>query len=326
MGQTSGLGNKHRPPYREGWRSVLSMDLPAGAFTGVKNTLFFQKMRFCLSCESPMTTRGTEISQPFTSTGKERDAETGFSYFGARYYDSDLSGLFLSVDPMSDKYPSISPYAYCIWNPVKLVDPDGGDLYIPKITEGNQYTAKNDILSLVKEKNRSLITIDENGKIGFSEDISLGKQKNDKGLSLLYDLVKSDKKFFYETSDDVLSTITTEGIKNMSENEHGVINASNYGLDSEGKHIYRPKEGFDGQVILSKSGIWKNGEGKNLRKSVLFHELAENYYRTHDNNDYYTAHEKAVLREGLYFGNKHPGCFYPSIGMSYTFKGQKAMW
>ena len=39
---------------------------------------------------------------PFT--GKERDAETGYSYFGVRYYDSDLSGLFLSVDPMSDKY------------------------------------------------------------------------------------------------------------------------------------------------------------------------------------------------------------------------------
>ena len=42
---------------------------------------------------------------------------TGYYYFGARYYDSDLSGLFLSVDPMSDKYPSISPYAYCAWNP-----------------------------------------------------------------------------------------------------------------------------------------------------------------------------------------------------------------
>ncbi len=27
---------------------------------------------------------------PRTSTGKERDSETGFSYFGARYYDSDL--------------------------------------------------------------------------------------------------------------------------------------------------------------------------------------------------------------------------------------------
>ena len=58
-------------------------------------------------------------------TGKERDAETGYSYFGARYYDSDLSGLVLSVDPMAGKYPSISPYAYCAWNPLKLVDDDG---------------------------------------------------------------------------------------------------------------------------------------------------------------------------------------------------------
>ena len=30
---------------------------------------------------------------------------------------------------MADKYPNISPYAYCAWNPVKLVDPDGRDWY-----------------------------------------------------------------------------------------------------------------------------------------------------------------------------------------------------
>ena len=33
--------------------------------------------------------------------------------------------IWLSVDPMSDKYPSLSPYAYCMNNPVILVDPDG---------------------------------------------------------------------------------------------------------------------------------------------------------------------------------------------------------
>ncbi len=66
----------------------------------------------------------------FTFTGKEKDAETGFSYFGARYYDSDLSGLFLSVDPLADKYPSISPYAYCVWNSLRLVDPDGKDVVL----------------------------------------------------------------------------------------------------------------------------------------------------------------------------------------------------
>ena len=79
-------------------------------------------------------------------TGKERDEETGYGYFGARYYDSDLSGLFMSVDPMSDKYPSISPYAYCAWNPVKLVDTDGREidlsaLYITEFCGGNRQKA-----------------------------------------------------------------------------------------------------------------------------------------------------------------------------------------
>ena len=65
-----------------------------------------------------------------SSTGKEKDSETGFSYFGARYYDSDLMTGWLSVDPMADKYPSLSPYAYCAWNPVRLVDPDGEEIWI----------------------------------------------------------------------------------------------------------------------------------------------------------------------------------------------------
>ena len=67
----------------------------------------------------------TAIFQPLFS-GKEKDSETGYHYFGARYYNSDLS-LWLSVDPMADKYPSLSPYNYCAWNPLKIVDPDGMD-------------------------------------------------------------------------------------------------------------------------------------------------------------------------------------------------------
>ena len=66
---------------------------------------------------------------PFVFTGKEKDEETGHGYFGARYMDHELMTMWLSVDPMADKYPSISPYAYCAWNPVKLVDPDGREIY-----------------------------------------------------------------------------------------------------------------------------------------------------------------------------------------------------
>ena len=59
----------------------------------------------------------------FTFSGKEKDEETGYGYFGARYMDHELITSWLSVDPMADKYPSISPYAYCAWNPVRQVVP-----------------------------------------------------------------------------------------------------------------------------------------------------------------------------------------------------------
>ena len=39
--------------------------------------------------------------------------------------DHELLTMWLSVDPMSDKYPSLSPYNYCHWNPLNLVDRTG---------------------------------------------------------------------------------------------------------------------------------------------------------------------------------------------------------
>ena len=59
--------------------------------------------------------------------GKEKDPESGLHYYGARYYDSDIS-QWLSIDPMADKYPSLSPYNYCADNPVNIIDPDGRDI------------------------------------------------------------------------------------------------------------------------------------------------------------------------------------------------------
>ena len=61
--------------------------------------------------------------------GKEKDDETGYSYYGARYYTDRLS-IWLSVDPLADKYPHLSPYAYCSNNPILYVDPDGKEKVI----------------------------------------------------------------------------------------------------------------------------------------------------------------------------------------------------
>ena len=60
----------------------------------------------------------------FKFTGKERDWETGYDYFGARFYWS-ADGIFTTVDPLADKYPNVTPYLYCNGNPIMLIDPTG---------------------------------------------------------------------------------------------------------------------------------------------------------------------------------------------------------
>ena len=44
---------------------------------------------------------------------------------------------------MSDKYSSLSPYTYCADNPVKLVDPNGEEIWKPDI-EGNLFAEEGD--------------------------------------------------------------------------------------------------------------------------------------------------------------------------------------
>jgi len=79
------------------------------------------------------------VNWMYTFSAKEKDTETGLSYFGSRYYSSDLS-IWLSVDPMSDKYPPLSPYTYCANNPVKLVDPNGKDWFENELTGDVYYS------------------------------------------------------------------------------------------------------------------------------------------------------------------------------------------
>ena len=80
-------------------------------------------------CAATTTTLHSPLStlhSSHTFSAKEKDSETGLSYFGARYYSSDLS-IWLSVDPMSGKYPHQSNYVYCSNNPSKIIDPNGED-------------------------------------------------------------------------------------------------------------------------------------------------------------------------------------------------------
>ena len=68
----------------------------------------------------------TSSIQPYKYNGKELDTKNGLNWYdyGARQYDAAL-GCWHMVDPMAEKYYSISPYTYCFNNPMKFIDPDG---------------------------------------------------------------------------------------------------------------------------------------------------------------------------------------------------------
>ena len=37
--------------------------------------------------------------------------------------------IWNSVDPLADNHPNVSAFAYCNWNPLVLIDPDGKDWF-----------------------------------------------------------------------------------------------------------------------------------------------------------------------------------------------------
>ena len=144
---------------------------------------------------------------PQSFTGKERDSETGFSYFGARYYDSDILTGWLSVDPMADKFPNISPYNYCNWNPVKLKDPDGEFPFVTNIVGG--------VVSVVVEYGSQVIEncIENNGlSIGAFTDVDVF----DLGVAAMEGFVTSGtnivKKAVVKTATEVGASIVTNAV------------------------------------------------------------------------------------------------------------------
>lgn len=75
--------------------------------------------------------------QRYFYNGKELESLQGlFLYdYGARFYDGIR---FTTMDPLAEKYYSISPYAYCGNNPINAVDLNGASIYMLFYSTGNQ--------------------------------------------------------------------------------------------------------------------------------------------------------------------------------------------
>ncbi len=78
--------------------------------------------------------------------------------FGARMQDPQL-GRWRTVDPLADKYPSLSPYAFVADNPINLIDPDGRDIVVPNKAD------RAAVLKMINSKVLGLYAFDKNGKL-----------------------------------------------------------------------------------------------------------------------------------------------------------------
>jgi RHS repeat-associated protein len=67
---------------------------------------------------------GLDNEYRYNGKEHEKEHELHWYHYGARYYDPQL-GRWHAVDPQSTKMPRHGPYAYCLNNPIDLVDPSG---------------------------------------------------------------------------------------------------------------------------------------------------------------------------------------------------------
>jgi RHS repeat-associated protein len=117
--------------------------------------------------------------QPYKFGGKELDEMHGLNWydFSARFYDP-LRGGFPTMDPLCEKYYWISPYAYCLNNPVKYVDPDGrdpGDIFKTPLAAAHDWGNYYNGVSILRgrEYGSSIYVVKKDGEmVGYTYSIA----------------------------------------------------------------------------------------------------------------------------------------------------------
>ena len=159
---------------------------------------------------------------------------------------------------MSDKYPSMSPYAYCAWNPVKLVDPEGETIWIVG-DDGAKYKWEDNNLSC--KIGRSYVEIKNAGKFVNGVANSLNKINGTKeGKIVLDELSQSNEDYFIRSKQignsdagyvSSQNSLYMNGLSNISVLSHELFHAYQDENGRSPRNIYNEVEAYVFQKMMA---------------------------------------------------------------------------
>ena len=178
------------------------------------------------------------------------------------FYHPDPS-IWLSVDPLSDKYPNLTPYAYCANNPIILVDPDGRDWY--ETTDGKI------IWDDKATSQKAMEDVKINGKY-LGKNVLVGTHNRDENLN--EPINSATFELYLESNHNGPSATINGNTVPADGSVSGTLAEGLYPARFQGRSSYIRKGKTDFALIINegKSVPTADGSPKNSMTEIFFHK------------------------------------------------------
>ena len=215
--------------------------------------------------------------QPYRFTGKELLSAHGLDWYdsGARMQEFHIP-RFTTMDPLCEKYYSISPYAYCNNNPVNYVDPDGREVQVAK---EYQEQFRNDLQNVFGDR-INMLSFNDNGTLqldGKTKDFTKEMTKDQKEAFKGLNKAMNDKQVTSVVYADNYNITVNGEVKSVD-----IVKEYVGGLDSKTDNLIIIAPSVRSvDVTLDQIQITADGLGfpsQNVQQnttSTLFHEIGE---------------------------------------------------